>query len=183
VETICRTRVHGSEVRIQEAQPIGLDPLSIDYQMPWASRLLILYLLAVVTVSLVKSASVLRTLWLSKDGSLLQSSTEDEFALAWERCSNKVQSIKRWVFVTLFWTVLVAAMLLRNDFIFFTQQKMFWSGAFFVPAIEDLTIFVLGILVCSVLYTTCALYEGALLRRREAWNRARSSIENRQSKG
>jgi hypothetical protein len=103
--------------------------------------------------------------------------------LAWERCSNKVQSIKRWVFVTLFWTVLVAAMLLRNDFIVFTQQKMFWSGAFFVPAIEDLTIFVLGILVCSVLYTTCALYEGALLRRREAWNRAHSSIDNRQSKG
>jgi hypothetical protein len=38
---------------MQEAQPIGLDPLSIDYQMPWASRLLILYLLVVVTVSLV----------------------------------------------------------------------------------------------------------------------------------
>jgi len=168
---------------MQEGPPIGLDPLSINYQLPWASRLLILYLLVVVTVSLVKSASVLRTLWLSKHGSLQQSNTEDEFVLAWERCSNKVRSIKRWVFVTLFWTVLVAAMLLRNEFIFFTEQKMFWTGAFFVPTIEVLTIFVLGILVCAVLYTACALYEGALLRRRESWNCARSRTENRQSKG
>jgi len=168
---------------MQEGPPIALDPLSVDYQMPWASRLLILYLLVVVTVSLVKSASVLRTLWLSKHGSLQQSSTEGEFELAWERCSNKVQSIKRWVFVTLFWTVLVSAMHLRNDFIFFTEQKMFWTGAFFVPAVEVLTTFVLSILVCAVLYTACALYEGALLRRRESWKGARSSIENRQLKG
>ena len=80
-----------------------------------------------------------------------------------------MQSIKRWVFVTLFWTVLVSAMLLRNDFIFLTEQKMFWTGAFFVPAIEVLTIVVLSILVCAVLYTACALYDGALLRRRESW--------------
>ena len=86
---------------MQEGPPLGLDPLSINYQLPWTSRLLILYLLVVVTVSLVKSASVLRTLWLSKHGSLQESSTEDEFVLAWERCSNKVQSIKRWAFVTL----------------------------------------------------------------------------------
>lgn len=40
---------------------IALDPLSVNYQMPWVSRLLIRYLLVVVTASLVKSASVLRT--------------------------------------------------------------------------------------------------------------------------
>lgn len=75
------------------------------------------------------------------------------------------------------------ALLLRNDFIFFTEQKMFWTGAFFIPTIEVLTIFVFGIFVCAVLYTACALYEGALLRRRESWKRTRSSIENRQLKG
>ena len=157
---------------MQAGPPMLLDPLSVDYQMPWESRLLVLYLLVVVTVSLVKSASVLRTLWLSKHGSLHQSSTEDEFVVAWERCSNKVQSIKRWVFVTLFWIFLVAATLLRNEFIFFTEQKMFWTGAIFAPTVEVLTIFVLGILICAVLYTVCAFYEGALLRRRKSWNRA-----------
>ena len=159
---------------MQEGPPLSLDPLSINYQLPWESRLLTLYLLVVVIVSLVKSANVLRALWLSQHGSLKQSSAEDEFVLAWERCSNKVQSIKRWVFVTLFWTVLVAAILLRKDLTFFTEQKMFWTAAFFGSTVEVLTVFVLGILVCAVLYTICALYEGALLRRRESWNRARS---------
>ena len=46
-------------------------------------------------------------------------------------------------------------------------------------AIEVFTIFVLSILVCAVLYTACALYGGALLRRKESWPGARSSIENR----
>ena len=165
-------------------EPAGLDTLSIDQQLQLGiSRLFILYLLVVVTVSLVKSASVLRILWLSKPGSLQPSSTESEFVLAWERCSNKVQSIKRWVFVTLFWTVLVAAVPLRDNFMYFAEQKMLWPGAFFISMVETLTIFVIGILVCAALYTTCAIYEGALLRRRESWNQVRSSIEDRQSKG
>jgi hypothetical protein len=168
---------------MQEGPPIGLDPLSIGYQLPWVSRPFILYLLVVVTVSVVKSASALRILWFSKPDSLQPSSNESEFVLAWERCSNKVQSIKRWVFVTLFWTVLVGAVLLRSTFMLFAEQKMLWPGAFFMSMVEALTVFSIGSLVCAVLYMACALYEGALLRRREAWNRARSRIENRQSKG
>ena len=160
---------------MQEGTPMGLDPLSISYQMPWEARLFILYLLVIVTTSLVKSARVVHILWLSKRSSLKKSSTEGEFALAWERCSNKVQSVKRWVFVTLLWTVLVAAMLLRREFMFFIAQKMFWSGAFFQPTAEVLTVFVLGILVCAALYTTCTLCEGALLGRRESWKQGRSS--------
>ena len=51
---------------MQEGPQIGWDPISINYHLPWASRLLVLYLLVVVTVSLAKSAGVLRTLWPSK---------------------------------------------------------------------------------------------------------------------
>ena len=167
---------------MQEGSQIGWDPISINYHLPWGSRLFILYLLVVVTVSLVKSSSVLRTFWLSKRGSLRPSTFEDEFVLAWERCLNKVQSIKRWVFVTLFWTVLVVAMLLRANLLILTAQKRLWPGEFFGSMVEVLTIFALGIFVCAVLYTTCAFYEAALLRRRELWNSARLSIENRQSK-
>ena len=164
---------------MQDGPSMGPDPLSFDQQLPWESRLFILYLCVVITVSLVKSGSVLRTLWHSKRDSLQLSGTEDQFALAWERCSNKAQSIKRWVFVTLFWTVLVTATLLRKEFIFFTEQKMFWTGALFVPTVDVLTILVLGLLVCAVLYTACALYEGALRRRKESWSRTRSRTENR----
>ena len=163
---------------MQEGMPMGVDPLSISYQLPWEARLFILYLLVIVTMSLVKSARVVHILWLSKRGSLQKSSTEDEFALAWERCSNKVQWVKRWVFVTLLWAVLVAAMLLRREFMFFMAQKMFWSGAFFQPTAEVLTVFVLGILICAALYTICAFCEGAMLGRRESWKQAQSSIQN-----
>ena len=167
---------------MQEGSQVGWDPISINYHLPWASRLLILYLLVVVTVSLVKSSSVLRTLWLSRRGSLRPSSPEREFVQAWESCSNKVQSIKRWAFATLFWTVLVAAMLLRNNLLIVTEQKSLWPGAFFGATVEMLTILALGIQVCAVLYTACALYEGALLRRRQSWDSARSAIEDRRSK-
>jgi hypothetical protein len=156
---------------MQEGTPMVVDPLSISYQMPWEARLFILYLLVIVTMSLVKSARVVHVLWLSKRGSLQKSSTEGEFVLAWEGCSNKVQSVKRWVFV-------VAAMLLRREFMFFMAQKMFWSGAFFQPTVEVLTVFVLGILVCAALYTICAVCEGALLGRRESWIQAHSSTQN-----
>jgi hypothetical protein len=30
--------------------------------------------------------------------------------------------------------------------------------------------------VCAVLYSACAFYEGALLHRRESWNRARAKF-------
>jgi hypothetical protein len=123
-------------------------------------------------VSVVKSVGVLRTLWFSKR-SLGRLGPEEEFVQAWESCSIKVHSIKRWIFVTLFWTVLVALMLLRNNFVVVAEQKRIWPGAFYGSTAEMLTIVALGILVCAALYTACAFYEGALERRKEARNRVR----------
>ena len=179
---LAHTEGRGPEGHMQEGSQIGWDPISINYHLPLASRVLILYLLVIVTLSLVKSARLLRILWLSKRGSLRPSSPEDEFVFAWERCSSEIHSIKCWGLVTLFWTVLVAAMLLRNNLVILAAQKRFFPGTFFGSIVEMLTIFALGILVCAVLYTACAFYEGALLRRRESWNKARASIENRQLK-
>ena len=161
---------------MQEDTQIGWDPISINYHLPWGSRLFILYLLAVVIVSVVKSISVLRTLWFSKRGSLGQSGPEEEFVQAWESCSNRVQSMKRWIFVTLFWTVLVALMLLRNNFVIVAEQKRIWPGAFYGFTAEMLAIVALGILVCAVLYTACVFYEGALERRKESWNSVRPKV-------
>jgi hypothetical protein len=158
---------------MQEGSAMGFDPLSVDRQMPWESRLFILYLLVVVTVSIAKSVGVVRALWLSKHASLQQTSIEDKFVLAWEECSNEVQSIKRWAFVTLFWTFFVVALLLLNELIPFAEHKMLWTGAVFATITEVLPVLVLGLLVCSVLYTVCALYEGALVRRKESRGRPR----------
>lgn len=168
---------------MQESLQIGWDPMSVDYHMPWASKLLILYLLVVVTAALVKSVSMLRILWFSRRGPLRLPRTEHEFMLAWEKCSNKVQSMKRLVFVTLLWTILIAVFLLRSDVQIFAEQKVFGPGAFFGTAAADLTVLALGLLVCAVLYTACAFYEGALLRRRESWNGTLANFEGQQSKG
>jgi hypothetical protein len=164
---------------MQEGVQVGWDPVSLNYHLPWGSRLLILYLLAVVTVSAVKSSSILQFLWFSKRNSLRPSSPENEFVQAWESCSNKVQSIKRWTIVSLFWTVFVSAMLLRINFLMVVEQKRFWLGAFYGYTVEILTIFALGILVCAVLYTECAFCEEALLRRRESWRRSRAVPKER----
>ena len=102
---------------------------------------------------------------------------------AWEKASSNVHSMRRLVSVTLFWTVLVATMLVRNTLIILVEEKAFGPAAFIGTLAEVLTLFALSILVCAVLYTACAFYEGALLRRRESWSYARSRIQDGQPKG
>jgi hypothetical protein len=151
---------------MQEGAQVGWDPISINYQPPWASKLLILYLLMVVTISVVKSASVLRILWYSRRGSLLSPSSDDEFLLAWETCSNKIQSIKNLVYITLLWTVLVAVLLLRSTFMRLVEQKVFGPAVFSGNIAEVLTVLAIGIIVSAVLYAACSFYEGVLLHRK-----------------
>ena len=164
---------------MQQGAQIGWDPESVNPHLPLAAKLLVLYLVAVVTVSLVKSASVLRMLWSFRRGSVRTTSSGDEFLNAWETCSNKIQSMKRLVVITLLWTTLIATLLLGRTLVVVVEQKVFGPAALGGGVAEVLTVFALGIFVCAVLYTACASYEGALLRRRESWNRARAITQNR----
>jgi hypothetical protein len=164
---------------MQPPPQVGWDPISINSHLPWASKLLILYLLVVVVLSLVKSASVLRMLWSFSRFSRQQPRRGDEFLHVWEACSNKIQSMKRLVFITLLWTVFVATLLVRTSLIQIAEQKAFGPGALIGSIVEVLTMFARGILVCAVLYAACALFEGALLRGRESWSHARANTEDR----
>jgi hypothetical protein len=92
---------------------------------------------------------------------------EDEPLYAWETCSNKIQSMRRLVFVTLLLTVLISAQLLRASLMQLVAQKAFGIAAVNGSIVEALTMFVLGSLVCTVIYSACALYEGALSRRKD----------------
>ena len=49
----------------------------------------------------------------------------------------------------------------------FVTQKAFGIAAVNGSIVEVLTMFVLGILVCTAIYSACALYEGALSRRKD----------------
>jgi hypothetical protein len=150
---------------MQEAPQIGWDPISINYQLPWASKLFVMYLLVVVTISLLKSAGLLHQFWFLTRSSLRGSRSENESRRAWETCSNKIQSIKQLVFVTLLLTVLVSSLLLRATLVRIVEEKAFGPAALGGVIVEVLTIFAFGILVCVVLYTACTLYEGMLLRK------------------
>lgn len=168
---------------MQEVSQVGWDPVSINYHLPWASKLLILYLLVVSAISLVKSAAVLRLLRSLPRGSRRVPRIEDEPLYAWETCSNKIQSMRRLVFVTLFLTVLISAQLLRASLMQLVAQKAFGIAAVNGDIVEVLTMFVLGTLVCTVIYSACALYEGALSRRRILWNHSATNTVDRLSKG
>jgi hypothetical protein len=165
---------------MQPTPQVGWDPISINYRPPLAYELLVLYLLVVVVLSLVKSASVLRMLWSLTRDSRQRPRMGHKFLHVWKTCSNKIQSMKRLVFITLLWTALVASLLLRNVLIRIVEQKAFWPAAIGGSLSEVTTAFTLGILVCAVLYTACAFYEGALLRSRAKWTHARANSDDSQ---
>jgi len=92
------------------------------------------------------------------------------FLYAWEMCAARIASMKRLALLTLLLSVLVfshsAVKLLAET----SSRKM--AGIAFVAGnmAEGLAMFALGILVCIVIYAVCVAYEGALMRRRAAWN-------------
>ena len=168
---------------MQEATQIGWDPISSNHQLPWAAKIFVLYLLVVVTTSLVNSVALLRQLWFLTRSSVQAPRSENDFQRAWERSSNKIQSIKRLVFVTLLLSVLVAVLLLRASLVRAFEQKMFGPALLSGSIVEVLTVFGLGIFVCVVLYAACALFEGMLLRRKPTTDPVLSRPDDSARKG
>jgi hypothetical protein len=162
------------EAEMQDAPQVGWD---IDVQLPWPHRLFVLYVFVVVAISAVKSASVLRQLLPFTGSSLRTQKSDNDFLRAWEKCSNRIQSMKRIVVITLLLSLLTPAYLLRNDLAIFAKEKVFGPGAFLSTMSEVLTVFALGILACTVIYAACAFLEGALVRRVESWRYSRGANE------
>jgi hypothetical protein len=110
-------------------------------------------------------------------GSQMMRKLENEFVAVWEACSAKVQTMKRLVVLTFLLSVLVAACQLRPVLTGFAQ-KSFGPAALSGGMVEVLTVFEPGILVCAMLYATCGLFDGVLLRRKASWRRFLARIEN-----
>jgi hypothetical protein len=151
-----------------------VDGMSICYRVPWESRLFVLYLMVVVATALVRSISVVRHLWSFRRVSTLKSvetgeGAEREHLFAWEVCLSKVRSIKRLVFLTLLFSVLVAAYQVSNILSEIAFKQLLGPYAASGSLSEVLTIFSLGVLVSTLLYAACAYYEGALAHRRSFW--------------
>lgn len=157
-----------------QEQPVGWDPISIDYRMPLPYRLLILYLLVAGITSLVRLIGIVRFLWFSRP-SLGFRTNHEEFWPKWRRWSNSSQSIKRLVFLTILITVLAAAFVLKTDLVLVIEQKAYSGSPIFSAIVEALDVFTVGIIASAILYGVYALCEGALLRRMASWNRSRAT--------
>ena len=166
---------------MQNAPQVRWD--NIDVIVPWPHKLFVLYVVVIVAISVVKSASVLRHLLPFRGSSLQTSKSDNDFLRAWEECSNKIQSMKRIVVVTLLLSLLIPAYLLVNDLAIFAKEKVFGPAAFLGTVSEVLTVFALGILASTVIYSACAFLEGALVRRVESWRCPRGAKENRSPGG
>jgi hypothetical protein len=88
------------------------------------SRFFVVYVVAVLAISAVKSVSVLRQLLPSTRNSLRLPKNGAEFLHAWMKCSNKIQSMKRMVVITLLLSLLVAAYRLQGDLKILAEESI-----------------------------------------------------------
>ena len=154
---------------------VGWDPIAINRQMPWQSRLFLFYLLFVIGVSLVRTASMVRHLWLLRSLSSLESRRTDEsepgtkFFRLYDACSAKLRSMERSVVLTFLLCVLMAADQTRAMLAGVALEK--YTGIAYLSSsiAEVLAVFSIGVLVCTMLYAFCDFVQGALTRRRAAW--------------
>jgi hypothetical protein len=139
--------------------------MSIHHQLPLYSRLFVLYLITVATMTLVRSSVLVRDLRLL--GKMVRRDPEEEarFTFLWNRCWAKLQAMKRSVFLTLLLAILVAADQVRTDFVSVAVQKTAGVAALSGGFVEVLAVFTLGILACVAIYAIYALCVGSLIRR------------------
>ncbi|MGA3106012.1 MAG: hypothetical protein ABSD53_16145 [Terriglobales bacterium] len=156
-------------------QQVGWDPIIIDHQMPWQSRFFLVYLLFGIGISLVRTASLARNLWLLRSLSSREKGGPDgpelstKFLAAYDTCSAKVRSIERSVVLTFLLCVLTAADQTRAVLASVAVEKYTSFVFLSASAAEVLTVFVIGVLVCALLYALCDLFQGTLTRRRARW--------------
>jgi hypothetical protein len=165
-------------------QSVGLDPIVIDHQIPWQSRLFLVYLLFLIVISVIRTASLVRNLWLLGSLSSREKGGPDHTQLrttflgVYDTCSAKVRSIERSVVLTFLLCVLTAADQTRAVLASVAVEKHTSSVLLSASAAEVLTVFVIGVLVCASLYALCDFCQGTLSRRRVRW---KASSERKQT--
>ena len=157
-----------------QEQPVGRDPISVDYYTPLSYRLLILYLLIVGITSFVRLIEIVRFLWLSRP-SLGSRTNQEDFWPQWRRCSNASQSMKRLVILTMLVTLLAAIFVFKTDLRWIILQKAYSGSPLFSAVFEALDVLIVGLIASAILYGVYALCEGALLRRMASWDRSREA--------
>jgi hypothetical protein len=149
---------------MQESPTIEFDPM-YEGQLPWSTRLFVIYLAVLLLVFCFRAV---RMLWHLRSLRNAAQETSDQldsrFWLAWDSCHARTVSLKNWSALTFLLSFLVSAWSMTGTLRGISMQKVtgtsFLAGAF----AEVLMAFCFGMLACTALYAFAFFYETLLMR-------------------
>jgi hypothetical protein len=144
---------------MQESTTIQWNPM-YEGQLPWSSRLFVIYLAVVLLAFCFRAMHMLLHL-----RSLRKAGQEaNALWLAWDSCHAKAVSIKNWSALTFLLSFLMSAWSMTETLRGIAVQKV--TGTAFLAGVtaEVLMTFCFGMFVCAVLYAFGFLYEALLVR-------------------
>jgi hypothetical protein len=151
-----------------QEQPIGCDPISVDPQRPFLLSLFLLLLIFVAAIWLVRLAIFIRQLrFLSVQSK--SPSDEPQVWAVWRTCWGHVQWMKQMTILTALLSLLIASWQASEGLRIWVTNKAVGPIALAGGMAEDLRLFALGMLMCSLIFAVYALCEGVLARRAPAW--------------
>ncbi len=144
-----------------------------EHRLSWANKLFILYLLVVCGFAAVRAARVMWFLWRSSRDRKTHSYGPDsspkpgsESINALDTFSIKVTSLRRMAIFTFFVSLLVLLDGMKRILLGMSVERAIAYAALGGAMSEALTVFALGMLVCTALYGAFALLEELLAGRK-----------------
>jgi hypothetical protein len=144
---------------MQENTTVGWDPV-LDRHLPLSSKLFVLYVFIVITVSLVRWIRLLRQLWWLKTH---PQSVDSHWLSIWNHGLATIQASKRLVVVTCFLSVAVTAIQTRTLLAEIASQKFIGIGFLYGGLAAALVNLEIGLWVGVAIYVAFAFCEGVLL--------------------
>jgi hypothetical protein len=143
--------------------------------LPWFAKVFVLYLAFVLALSAARAIGLIQRLRaLRKLEQEIAIELTSKFPLSWELLYAKTAAIKGLSMLTLLLSLLVFAWRTAQIILGITMEKS--TGVAFLAGsmAEVLTVFSLGILVCTVLYTFAIVFDAVLVRRKMRFNFTKS---------
>ncbi len=162
---------------MQEDQVVNFTPMSVGYRVPWFTRLFILYLLVVFVVMVVR---VILAAWnLRKLRRLEASSAPDpeRFHKVWQASRMRADSLKRIAVLSILLAVADLSLALVDILQGVSTEKAS-NPAWLAGNVADALLpFAMAMLVCAILYTSSALLERGLMRRKFNFDQLERGLE------
>jgi hypothetical protein len=148
---------------MQENTAVGWDPISIQPQQPLLTKLFILYMFFVITVSFVRWVCLLRQLWWLEAHS---HAADSNWLNVWNRSLRTVQSSKRLVVTSCLLSAAVATSQTMALFTMIASQKLTGVGPLYGELARRFVILGIGLWMSVAVYVAFGFCEGILMRRK-----------------